>query len=1231
MTPALALALAVHATLGHAYTMVPRWGAAVAVLSHPPTVVIQGGKTDPLGQQSYTSAPNSGDTILLPLTASFPASNPPYSQLPNGPAYAWHCIAPLFKQGEEWTLLSFGGDGGWLSPIGDAHSAYLLTLNPTAGTINYTQPAEGWGNQPTRRIRHSCAAPVSGGKVYITGGQRTDYSEAYAQTFVFDPTSMTFSPLAPLPMAIYDHSSVLLPNGTLVVMGGVRSQSGSTALQALDTVFTLDTTSSSATWQTVSVPVPPRARRGASASLNPDGSVFVFGGLDDERNALNDGWLLDPQYLSWTQTFDGGQGVAGSYDHVAAAGGGGQVIVFGGYGQSAPVAPNTIIINSRVVPVGAQGSGSGTSYTSGASTGSGTGSGTGAGSGTESGTGGDSSGDSSMDSATGSNTASGSNNSGTGTLPEYTPSSITGNSPNAGMGTGVGAPSPTSTGPSLPMAASSVAPLTLGLTVGLIGGGLLLGFVFLMFWCCLRRRRSKRGEEERRDLVHGDPEKGTWGRSRVLQPSRDSDNRGPQRHKSLLQRLGTKIWRRPAYVPLGGEQCRESTIFPTATRDHFEPQPPLPFQEGHLPSTPRLYNPDDMVFGNQRDLGVRGVSGCLSGGQRGTSSVAAAAVGAMSGFAARRASYKTPQTPELSRITPFPYDERRSADVVIGSETSKGSDELHIHLSDAYDADESSSGHRVGARPLPPYPLQATTAYAYPPLSTTSSLSSAPSVASDAYTSEASRGVPAIAKVIGAGAGLAGVAAARTSSRRLPGKKDSAPWEAWDPKSDTESSAYHYPLGPKIGTTVYDPSGKRLDSAVHARTYSDPFADTDVDAPLLPAKNNFGFPNPPQSLPHLTEAPPQVRAKPHPISVKTVPSARDTSQEADITSARFGPRPMLTSPPPLPPKYLAPVAELGTEGAGRRSAVGSVRSAASHSSVFGALANRDLDLSFDFVQPAVVPSPSPSPSRPPSPSPYSSLSPHESPSPSGAEITSYFEIPVISRPNVEDGWNGVLQGAAGPLTAFSKLYNPRNVSGRSDKGLPPRPESHELPPCPASPELPPRPASPVVGARPFPSVGSPPLESPPAVTAPLRVRTRSRPSTAELPEDMVTSEITRSGVPSDSDELDELDLSLEDTSLEVRVSSSPVGDTSSVGDTLSLPSSPFASRPQPSTPSRSSTIPVPRAYTAPSTPTRSVREGSLASFANQSSLRPGQEGFVSTMVSSINLLDTPESAPRAHP
>lgn len=283
----------------------------MAVLPQAPTVIIQGGKTDLTGQYSYNSAPNSPDTILLPLSSPFSTSNPPYSLLNPaipGPSYAWHCLAPIYAQDGEWTLLSFGGDGGWPAPISDSQSAWLVSLNPTSGVLNYTHMPSGWGNQPSRRVRHACAAPLTGGKVYITGGQEADYSEVFAQTFVYDPARQEFTALAPLPIALYAHASVLLTNGTLLVFGGVSARNGVSALQPMNTIYSLDTTTHGG-WISLTTPSGgPSVRQGATASLNTDGTVFVFGGTNGAGSVLNDGWVLDPRTLSWTQVFAGGSG-----------------------------------------------------------------------------------------------------------------------------------------------------------------------------------------------------------------------------------------------------------------------------------------------------------------------------------------------------------------------------------------------------------------------------------------------------------------------------------------------------------------------------------------------------------------------------------------------------------------------------------------------------------------------------------------------------------------------------------------------------------------------------------------------------------------------------------------------------------------------------------------------------------------------------------------------------------
>jgi len=175
-----------------------RWGLASVFVPSPPSILIQGGKTDPTSSFTYSSSPNSADTILLPLTTAFTTLSPPFSLLaPTGaPTYAWHTLTPLINLNGDWLVLSFGGDGGPSEPVETlADSTCILSVNPAAETVNFTHEAVVWANQPPRRIYHSAASLSTGKKTYITGGLKDDGSGAgFADVYEFDPASSASQP-----------------------------------------------------------------------------------------------------------------------------------------------------------------------------------------------------------------------------------------------------------------------------------------------------------------------------------------------------------------------------------------------------------------------------------------------------------------------------------------------------------------------------------------------------------------------------------------------------------------------------------------------------------------------------------------------------------------------------------------------------------------------------------------------------------------------------------------------------------------------------------------------------------------------------------------------------------------------------------------------------------------------------------------------------------------------------
>ncbi|WVQ96461.1 hypothetical protein IAU59_003566 [Kwoniella sp. CBS 9459] len=326
-------------------SVLPRWGHAAAFLPSPPMLVIQGGKTDPTSSYTYSSSPNTGETVLLPLSSSFSTSSPPFTSLdtPSAPTSAWHSLSSLSESDEgDWQLLSFGGDGGTSEAVQTGmDSAWDMQVNPTGPTVDFSREASGAG-QPMRRIYHSAASALNGGKVYITGGLKADGSgSTFAESYAYDPSSSTFSPLPNLPVGLYHHTSMLLPNGTLLVMGGAYTSpaTGGAALQPYSTIYSLDTKANAPVWEErATAGDAPEGRRGASLALSEDGShAFLFGGANAALGEVSgEGWDFDLSTSQWRQVASADQGAGPRYDHVAVPIGGGQVAIFGGYANGQP-------------------------------------------------------------------------------------------------------------------------------------------------------------------------------------------------------------------------------------------------------------------------------------------------------------------------------------------------------------------------------------------------------------------------------------------------------------------------------------------------------------------------------------------------------------------------------------------------------------------------------------------------------------------------------------------------------------------------------------------------------------------------------------------------------------------------------------------------------------------------------------------------------------------------------
>src|SRR5437867_1194536 len=176
------------------------------------------------------------------------------------------------------------------------------------------------GSLATARYFHT-ATLLPNGKVLVAGGDGNGPSQESAE--LYDPASGTWTATGSLSPGTSEHTATLLPNGTVLVAGGVNGdifEFGSILANA----ELYDPTSG--TWTaTGSLGA---ARGEHTATLLPNGKVLVAGGVSNSYSFLVSAELYDPASGTWTAT--GSLGAARN-GHIATLLPNGKVLVAGGF------------------------------------------------------------------------------------------------------------------------------------------------------------------------------------------------------------------------------------------------------------------------------------------------------------------------------------------------------------------------------------------------------------------------------------------------------------------------------------------------------------------------------------------------------------------------------------------------------------------------------------------------------------------------------------------------------------------------------------------------------------------------------------------------------------------------------------------------------------------------------------------------------------------------------------
>jgi hypothetical protein len=218
---------------------------------------------------------------------------------------------------------------------GDQHGSPLASAelyDPASGTWTAT------GSLFFARAFHT-ATLLPNGKVLIVGGfAASGGGGILASTELYDPVLRTWAATGNLGVARFEHTATLLPNGKVLVAGGLGTGGFPGSAELYDPILgTWTATGSLAT-----------SRQNHTATLLANGKVLVVGGqLVDGGGPLAGADLYDPASGTWTAT---GSLIAARYDHTATLLFNGQVLVAGGYDDSAYLASAELYVGPPKPP-----------------------------------------------------------------------------------------------------------------------------------------------------------------------------------------------------------------------------------------------------------------------------------------------------------------------------------------------------------------------------------------------------------------------------------------------------------------------------------------------------------------------------------------------------------------------------------------------------------------------------------------------------------------------------------------------------------------------------------------------------------------------------------------------------------------------------------------------------------------------------------------------------------------
>ncbi len=171
-----------------------------------------------------------------------------------------------------------------------ANGRVLVAGGDTATAELYNPATRAWsptGSLHNNLVQHT-ATLLANGKVLVTGGW-VNGTGAIASAEYYDPATGIWHVTTPMSTPRCLHTSTLLPDGRVIVIGGYSTASVPTGT-SIDTTEIYDPTTGG--WS-FGPPLNTARRRHVIAPL-PDGTLLIIGGIDATDNSITDVEVYDP-------------------------------------------------------------------------------------------------------------------------------------------------------------------------------------------------------------------------------------------------------------------------------------------------------------------------------------------------------------------------------------------------------------------------------------------------------------------------------------------------------------------------------------------------------------------------------------------------------------------------------------------------------------------------------------------------------------------------------------------------------------------------------------------------------------------------------------------------------------------------------------------------------------------------------------------------------------------------